>query len=422
MVHSKPVEILLVEDAKFFRSIIKSQIEKQLGFTVTCAETYAEACAIINERGDDFFLALLDLNLPDAPKGEIVDFVIDKSIPAIVFSGQFNEDLRDHLLQQNIIDYVVKDSPASIEYVITTVKRLYQNQFIKVLLVDDSRTARYQIHGLLSRYKFQVYEATDGLEALKVLDDNPDILLVITDYNMPNLDGFELTKKIRTHFSKREICIIGVSTYGNHALSAKFIKVGANDFITKPFLNEEFFCRISQNVEMLEHIHALQDSLITDYLTGLRNRRYLFERGQAMSAEIEKTGGTLIAAMIDIDHFKNINDTYGHDAGDTALKNISNLMRGHFEEHGIISRFGGEEFCILIQKEDLSEIEILFDDFRKDVEQSSVQYGNRRIQMTISIGISSINADKLEDLIKQADLNLYQAKNNGRNQVVINMV
>jgi len=199
------VEILLVEDAKFFRSVIKSQIEKQLGFHVTCAETYAEACQILDEKADKFFLALLDLNLPDAPKGEIVDYVISKSVPALVFSGHFNEELRDHLMQQNIIDYVVKDSPASIEYVISTVKRLYQNQFSKVLLVDDSKTARYQIHSLLSRYKFQVLEANDGLEALKILNENPDISLVITDYNMPNLDGFELTKKIRTHYSKREL-------------------------------------------------------------------------------------------------------------------------------------------------------------------------------------------------------------------------
>lgn len=420
MAVSKSIEILLVEDAKFFRSVIKAQIEKQLGFNVTCAETYAEACDIINERGDAFFLALLDLNLPDAPSGEIVDFVIDKAIPSIVFSGHFNEELRDHLLQKNIIDYVVKDSPASIEYVISTVKRLYHNQYTKVLLVDDSKTARYQMNGLLTRYKFQVYEACDGLDALKVLDQNPDISMVITDYNMPNLDGFELTKKIRTHYSKREMCIIGVSTYGNHALSAKFIKVGANDFITKPFLNEEFFCRVSQNIEMLEHIHALQDSLITDYLTGLRNRRYLFERGEAMIEECQKEGGYLIAGMADIDHFKAINDTYGHDAGDEALKHISKLLRSHFAQHGIISRFGGEEFCMLMHKDDPSDVADIFEALRLEIEHSPVQYGDREIPMTMSFGVSWQKVDSLQDLIKVADSSLYKAKEGGRNKIVLN--
>jgi len=416
---AEPVEILLVEDAKFFRSVIKSQIEKQLDYRVTCAETYAEACAIIEEKGDQFFLALLDLNLPDAPDGEIVEYVIKNSIPSIVFSGQFNEELRDHIMQQNIIDYVVKDSPASIEYVISTVKRLHNNQFVKVLLVDDSKTARYQMQGLLHRYKFQVLEAKDGLEALKILDENPDIQLVITDYNMPNLDGFELTKKIRTHYSKRQMCIIGVSTYGNHALSAKFIKVGANDFITKPFLNEEFFCRISQNIEMLEHINALKDSLITDYLTGLRNRRYLFERGQTMLDEIQSKGGYLIAAMADIDHFKAVNDTYGHDGGDEALKQVSSLLRASLGDHGLVARIGGEEFCILMLKEDVNEVASLFETARIEIENSPVLYGNREINLSISIGISWKKTPSLEDLINAADGCLYTSKENGRNRITI---
>lgn len=189
------IDILLVEDAKFYRSVLKSQLEKELNCNVICAETFKQATSILKERGNTFFLALLDLNLPDAPNGEIVEYVISQPIPSIVFSGHFNEEIRDDLMQKNIIDYVVKDSPASIEYVISTVKRIYLNQFIKVLLVDDSKTARYQMRGLLHRYKFQVLEACDGLEALKVLDENPDIMLIITDYNMPNLDGFELTKK-----------------------------------------------------------------------------------------------------------------------------------------------------------------------------------------------------------------------------------
>ncbi|MDV7338075.1 diguanylate cyclase [Terasakiella sp. A23] len=413
------VEILLVEDAKFFRSVIKSQIEKQLGFKVTCAETYQEACTILDERSEDFFLALLDLNLPDAPKGEIVDYVMGKSVPSIVFSGQFSEDLRDHLLKQNIIDYVVKDSPASIEYVISTVKRLYHNQKVKVLLTDDSKSARYQMHGLLARYKFQVLEAEDGLEALKILDENPDIMLVITDYNMPNLDGFELTKKIRTHYSKRQICIIGVSTYGNHALSAKFIKVGANDFITKPFLNEEFFCRVSQNIEMLEHIKALEDSLITDYLTGLRNRRYLFERGQVMLQDVKDNGGYLVGAMCDIDFFKRINDTYGHDGGDEALKHVSNKLRSYFGNKGVVARFGGEEFCILLQTNSLDDLEADFEALRKGIEETSVSYGNREIKTTLSIGVSWQKVGQLEDLLNIADGHLYTAKETGRNKVVM---
>ena len=241
MVGAEDIDIFLDEDSKFFRTVIKKQLEEELGFRVTCAANYTDAREILNKPGDEFFLALIDRKLPDGPNGEIVDFVIKKSVPAVVFSAEFNEDLRDYLLQKNIIDYVVKDNPASIDYIISTVKRLYQNQFIKVLMVDDSRTARYTMCSLLVRYKFQVLEASDGLEALKIIEETPGIHLVITDFRMDNLDGFELTKKIRAQYSMNDISIIGVSAYGNQSLSAKFIKAGANDFLTKQFLNEEFF-------------------------------------------------------------------------------------------------------------------------------------------------------------------------------------
>lgn len=418
MDNDNPIDVLLVEDAKFYRNVLKSHLEKELGCNVICAETFAEAVAILKEHGNKFFLALLDLNLPDAPNGEIVEYVVSQAIPTIVFSGHFNEDIRDDLMQKNIIDYVVKDSPASIEYVISTVKRVYRNQFIKVLLVDDSKTARYQMLHLLKRYKFQVLEAGNGLEALQVLDENPDIMMVITDYNMPELDGFELTKKIRTHYSKRELSIIGVSTYGNHALSAKFIKIGANDFITKPFLNEEFFCRISQNVEMLDYIKALKDSLITDYLTGVRNRRYLYERGQEMFKEAQSGEGYLIAAMIDIDLFKRINDSFGHEGGDYVLKTIAKKIDHHFKNKGVVSRFGGEEFCVLMYCDSTEDVIETFDVLRSQIAETELTYAKRDIKTTVSIGVTWQAAESLDELINISDRLLYQAKEAGRDRVI----
>lgn len=416
---SANVEILIVEDALFFRSIIKNQIEKQLGFSVTAAATYKEAVEILEERGDDFFLALLDLNLPDAPNGEIVEYVATKHVPALVFSGNFDEELREQLLQKSVIDYVVKDSPASIEYVISSVKRIYNNQFIKVLVVDDSQTARYQMAGLLSRYMFQVIEAKDGIEALKLLDQNPDIMMVILDYNMPNLDGFQLTKKIRTHHAKNDICIIGVSTFGNNTLSAKFIKVGANDFITKPFLNEEFFCRISQNIEMLEHIKALKNSLVSDYLTGLSNRKYLFEEGSHLFDQSIAEGQLLVAAMVDLDNFKAVNDTYGHDIGDEALKQVATMLRHHFEDKGFVSRYESEQFSILMLADPSMDIEEIFQSIREKISLNKMTFGSLEIGVTASFGVSWRKASNLEDLLDSAMACLQEAKAKGRNCVVL---
>ncbi|WP_135081854.1 response regulator [Terasakiella sp. SH-1] len=415
----KPIEILLVEDAKFYRSVIKSQLEKQLGFHVTCAETFQEAEKILEQNSENFFLALLDLNLPDAPDGEIVEYVMKKNIPSVVFSGHFNEEMRDDLMSKKIIDYVLKDSPASIEYVIATVKRLYQNQFVKVLLVDDSKTARYQMRELLTRYKFQVVEANDGLQGLKALEENPDVKLVITDYNMPNLDGFEFTKKIRTQYSKRELSVIGVSTYGNHALSAKFIKVGANDFITKPFLNEEFFCRVTQNVEIIDYINAMKNSVITDYLTGLRNRRYFYQRGAAMFQESMEGNGYLICALMDIDGLKRVNDTYGHDCGDEVLRHVAKTLRQRFANIGVITRFNGGEFCAIMYRESTEDSIEFFEAMRNDIENAPLHYNNQAITCTISMGVTWQNTENLDDLVNLSERFLAKAKETGGNQVIV---
>jgi len=170
---------------------------------------------------------------------------------------------------------------------------------------------------------------------------------------------------------------------------------------------------------MLEHIKALEDSLITDYLTGLRNRRYLFERGATMLEETRTQGGYLVAAMADIDHFKIVNDTYGHDGGDEALKHCSKILRNHFLDHGVVARFGGEEFCILMNKEDTRDIAPIFDKVRREIESSPFMYGNREIQLTISIGVSWKKTSSLENLVVAADACLYKAKEAGRNQVNI---
>jgi PleD family two-component response regulator len=124
--------------------------------------------------------------------------------------------------------------------------------------VDDSRVFRNRISSLLEVHQYSVLPAGDGAEALKILGENPDIALVITDYEMPKMDGFDLTQKIREKRDKNEVAIIGISAQGDHGLSARFLKNGANDFICKPFLTEEFYCRVTQNVETIEHLRRLK--------------------------------------------------------------------------------------------------------------------------------------------------------------------
>jgi CheY-like chemotaxis protein len=146
--------ILVVEDSKMFTRILSISIKACTDFDVVVAESYAELIELIESKKYTFFDSLLDLNLPDAPDGEIVDYVLAQGIPAIVFTGKFDDDLRDHMLSKGIVDYVLKESPSNIEYIISLIKQLSRNSVIKVLVVDDSKTARNYIKKLLAIYRF----------------------------------------------------------------------------------------------------------------------------------------------------------------------------------------------------------------------------------------------------------------------------
>jgi two-component system, sensor histidine kinase and response regulator len=251
--------ILVIEDSPFFSSKLKAEIESVLKLEAIVANSKAEAVALLEADSTEWFVAVVDLNLPDSQDGEIVDVVAKFGVPSIVFTGEFRSEVRERLLAKEVIDYVVKGTRTSIQNVVAMIDRIGRNRSIKVMIVDDSSAGRSHLRRLLKKHKYNVVEASDGVQALEVLEANPDIKLIITDYHMPNMDGFELTGNIRAlHPGKRDLAIIGMSAAGDKILSAKFLKSGANDFIMKPFLNEELFCRASQNIERIEHIQEME--------------------------------------------------------------------------------------------------------------------------------------------------------------------
>ncbi len=257
--------ILVVEDSTVFGNLIRKEIESRLGMTVVLTKSYAETKKLLTDleeenffSEDNFFVAVLDLNLPDAPAGKIVDLVRSKSIPSIVFTAEFDNKTREMIWAKDIVDYVYKRGKQDIQYLVSLIRRIHSNHSIKILVSDDSGTFRTKICNLLELHQYTVIQAGDGLEALKRIDENPDINLVITDYEMPKMDGFSLIQKIREKHDKNEIAIIGISSSGEPGLSARFLKNGANDFVIKPFGTEEFYCRVTQNVETIENLRRLK--------------------------------------------------------------------------------------------------------------------------------------------------------------------
>jgi diguanylate cyclase (GGDEF)-like protein len=235
---------------------------------------------------------------------------------------------------------------------------------------------------------------------------------------MPVMDGFQLTGEIRKQFPMGEIGIIGVSAVGNPILSAQFLKTGANDFVNKPYNEEEFQWRIHQNIELLESMRTIREAATKDYLTGLYNRRYFFNAAEKLFENAKRKNLRMLIGMIDIDNFKAINDTYGHDAGDKVIQHIAQILQNSFRASDIVARYGGEEFVVLCVNMPPEKHLTHFENLRKAVETTSVKTRVGEISVTVSIGVTTRIAASLDDMVNESDKQLYNAKKAGRNNVI----
>lgn len=255
------MRVLVIEDSAVQSKIICRHIEGLSNFDTVSAHSMEEAREVLDSMREEMLAAVVCLNLPDAPDGEAVDLVQSYGVPTIVLTATFREDVRESLLRKNVADYVLKSSMIVLDDVVNVVSRLYKNQFLKALVVDDSRSARHMVRKLLEMQRFTVFEAENGKAALEMLQAEPEISVVVSDYEMPVMDGFELCAEIRHTRKKDSLAIVGISGAGESSMTAKFLKHGANDFLTKPFEAEEFCWRVNQTVEMLEIARELNTCL-----------------------------------------------------------------------------------------------------------------------------------------------------------------
>lgn len=278
--------ILVVEDSRLFAGLISKRITQDFSCQCIVKSSRAEAEAVLEQQADEILLAVLDLNLPDAPDGEVVEQVVAKGLPAIVVTGRVNDEIRDRILSLHVFDYIIK-GPHTLDLLSRTIRRYLRNTEITVLVVDDSRTARKTITKQLESQYFKTLEAGNGAEALQLLQKHPAIRLLLTDFHMPEMDGFELIEEVRTRYAMDKLAIIGLSARGNPLLSAQFLKRGANDFLSKPYFQEELIWRVNQNVEMLDHIQ-LQHGYRAQLEQIIAEQTAKIDESQAMILQQEK--------------------------------------------------------------------------------------------------------------------------------------
>lgn len=413
------MEVLIVDDSNVIRSILKSSIENTVNIPVHTASTMSEAEDVLAKNKKNIDIAIVDLNLVDAPDGEIIDYIQQQGIPAIVLTPTYSQEVRESILNKHVIDFVVKSNLDELQYVVSLIQRLNENPQTNILVVNDDKDTGDYLRTLLKCQRYNVDLAFSDKEAISLLEKKPEIDLMIVDYQMSEMDGVELVLLARALRNRDELSIVGFSSNSSASKSVvpRLLKAGADDFLSRPFTFEEFNCRINQNIDALKLNKQLKDSSVRDHLTGLYNRKFLFETGKGLHANAKRGNGSLSAAMIDIDHFKNINERYSQYAGDLVIKHIAATIAESVRQSDIVARIGGEEFCILLNDANPENLYQIIDEIRSKIENTRVISDKAEIRFTISCGITNNLNDSLDKMIQAADELLNMAKQNGRNNV-----
>ncbi len=299
----------------------------------------------------------------------------------------------------------------------------------RILLAEDSETSA----AIVARHlqgKFEVLHARDGLDAWNLLAANPEIEVVITDVQMPRLSGQDLLRKIRHSDVPRvkDTAVLVMTSGNDDSARQEAFANGASDFLAKPVDALELRARVTVHQKLARTIRELetsrqmlQEQATTDPLTRLKNRRAFAELGLRHFALAQRHDIELSVIVLDIDHFKKINDTYGHPAGDQVLMSVANVLTSKTRASDLPARLGGEEFGILLPNTKRSGAALLADRIRVAIQQSQFQLGEHAITVTASAGVAAYGLDgeeSLERLLEVADRRLYLAKQRGRNRVI----
>ncbi len=297
----------------------------------------------------------------------------------------------------------------------------------RVLIVDD-RPASFERIALTLTVEHSVEVESNPSEALfRAADGNFD--LVIVSLGLENFDALRLCSQLRSLERTRTVPILAITEPDNNARMLRGLEIGVNDFLMRPIDKNELLARVRTQVRKRRYTERLRDNVqisiemaITDALTGLFNRRYMENHLTTLIEQANARGKPLAVLELDIDYFKSINDTYGHDAGDDVLRDFALRIKRSIRGIDLACRSGGEEFVIVMPETDLAVAAMVAERLRRRIaaEPFAISQGQRSIPVTLSIGIAALRGpdDTAASLIKRADQALYRAKRDGRNRVV----
>jgi two-component system cell cycle response regulator len=295
----------------------------------------------------------------------------------------------------------------------------------KIVVADDSPVYRKLVECTLAQEPCEIFFARNGKEGVALLaEHHPEVLL--TDWEMPDISGLDLCARVRRDQHSYTYVILLTSNAEKDQL-IRGLAAGADDYLTKPFHPGELLARVAVGrrvAQLTREIQAknrlLEELALTDSLTGVPNRRAVEEWATRQLSGAARHGFPVWIAMADLDHFKTINDTYGHEAGDIVLKKIAEIIRTNTRSSNICGRIGGEEFIIVLAHVNKQSVHTAIEKIREQCENEKLTFAGRCVGVTASFGIAGFHGQKSPEfgqLLRDADAALYRAKRNGRNRI-----
>ncbi|UTW51027.1 diguanylate cyclase [bacterium SCSIO 12827] len=295
----------------------------------------------------------------------------------------------------------------------------------KILIVDDAETNLMILSNLLAE-EGEIISATDGVQAIALAEsDLPDLILL--DVSMPGMDGYEVCRRLKSDIRTRDIPIVFVTGRTEDNDQEKGLSLGAIDYILKPYSPLIVLARIRNHLALQKAHRDLKAAnaeltrlATTDFLTGVWNRRRFMELGEAEVARVRRSGRSFGMAMMDVDHFKSVNDTHGHDAGDNVLRALAEACVDRLRNVDIVGRMGGEEFALILPETDPQGAMLTVERLREYLGGLAIPIDSGTLNVTVSIGVTTVRdpSDTIEGALKRADEALYKAKGSGRNRTV----
>jgi len=284
-----------------------------------------------------------------------------------------------------------------------------------ILIVDDLDVNINILDSMLDKEYF-IKRATDGPSALELAKQEPLPDLILLDIEMPQMDGYDVLEELNNFTDYIAPPVIFVTGNDTEKDEEKGLNLGAVDYIKKPLNQTIVNARVRTQLSLKKQKDELIYNASHDQLTGLYNRHHLSDEGTRKFSRAKRTGDDLSVILLDIDHFKLINDTYGHFTGDKVLKQVAYAIEHDKRVEDICARFGGEEFIIVLEGCNVEFAKVKAEKFRKDIEKLNPE----NIKITSSFGVCQYNVkhNSFEDILKDADIALYEAKDSGRNMVI----